>query len=142
LLNLQPNCLLNLAKIDQGLNSIRETYLMLGYLDVQVNSSLEPVPGRAIADLLVNLQEGTQYRIGKIEMAGSLPVPTPMLLEFFPLQKGDIFGEKVFNYALNALNSLGMTPKLTVQDVDFSIDRNRGVVDLMVHLTGRSLGKK
>ena len=142
LLNLQPNSLLNLSKIDQGLASIRDTYLTLGFLDVQVNSSLETPPGASVADLLLNLQEGIQYRVGKIEMVGSLPFQTSLYLEFFPLQKGDIFGEKIFNSALNALNNLGMTPKLTTQDIDFIIDRNRGVVDLVIYLAGKSLGKK
>jgi hypothetical protein len=63
------------------------------------------------------------------------------LLESLPFQPGDVFGEKAFNACLETLNALGVTPVLTADDVDFYFNKEKGLVDVVIFLTGKSKAK-
>jgi outer membrane protein assembly factor BamA len=140
LLNLTPKATINLAKIDSGIAAIREAYLNLGYLDVEITPILDPPDNKTAADLVLTIREGSQYHVGNVQFAGTTAIKENLLREFIPLQKGDIFGEKIFDVALQSLNAIGITPVLSTTDIDFTIDRNRAIVDLTINLQGK--GKK
>ncbi len=138
LLNLTPKTLVNVTKIDSGIAAVRDVYLNLGYLDADVTSTLDILPRKNTVDLLVKVDEGNQYRVGRIQLLGTPAIQESLLREFLPMQKGDLFGEKAFHAVLEALNSLGPPSPLTSADVDFHIDRNQAVVDLDIYLEGKA----
>ncbi len=142
LLNIQPGSPLSMAKLDTGALTIQRAYLSLGFLDVDVKTSLDPQENRKRADILVDITEGVQYHVGKVELAGNSPVSMPLLREFLPLQKGDIFEEKTFEACLQYLNNVGITPELTARDVSFQYDRQKGLVDLLIHLEGIAMNRE
>jgi outer membrane protein assembly factor BamA len=137
MLNLQPRNPVNVSKINAGVLAVRETYLTLGYLDVEIQTALDAPEGKSIADLKINIVEGSQYHVGKLELVGSLPVQEKLLREMLPLQAGDIFGRRAFDACLEALNELGITRVLTASDVDFNYDKPKAVVDVTIHLAGK-----
>jgi outer membrane protein assembly factor BamA len=137
MLNLQPRSPVNVSKINAGVLAVRETYLTLGYLDVEIQTSLDTPEGKSVADLKINIVEGSQYHVGKLELVGSLPVQEKLLREMLPFQAGDIFGRKAFDACLEALNELGITPVLTANDVDFNYDKPKALVDVAIHLAGK-----
>jgi outer membrane protein assembly factor BamA len=137
LLNLTPKALVNVTKIDSGVAAVRSAYLNLGYLDAEVTSTLDVLPQKKVVDLSVNISEGKQFHVGRIQFVGTPAIQESLLREFLPMQKGDLFGEKTFHAALDALNSLGPPYPLTSSDVDFHIDRNQAVVDLTIYLGGK-----
>ncbi len=138
MLNVKPDSPLNLSKINSGALAIREAYLTLGYLDVEVKPALDTSDGKRVADLSVTITEGKQYHVGKLTLVGSPPIRESLLREFLPLQSGDIFGQKAFDSCLQSLNELGITPVLTASDVTFNYDRGRALVDLEINLVGKA----
>ncbi len=136
-LNLQPKSPVNLSKINAGVLALRETYLTLGYLDVNIKSSLDAPDGKKVASLKLEITEGSQYHLGQIELAGSSPMPEKLLREILPFQTGDIFGRKAFDACLETLNQLGITPVLTGNDVSFNIKKAVALVDVTIHLQGK-----
>lgn len=136
-LNLQPKSPVNLTKINAGILALRETYLTLGYLDVDIKTALDAPDGKKVANLKLEITEGNQYHLGRIELAGNSPMPEKLLREVLPFQTGDIFGRKTFDACLETLNELGITPVLTGNDVSFNINRAAARVDVTVHLQGK-----
>jgi outer membrane protein assembly factor BamA len=137
ILNLQPKTVANLAKINAGIQAVREAYLALGYLDVQIKTSLDAPEGKKVADLKIDLVEGEAYHLGRIELAGKSPIDVKLLHQLLPLQPGDLFGKKAFEACLDTLNELGTTPLLTEKDVSFAYDRLKALVDVTIHLEGK-----
>jgi outer membrane protein insertion porin family len=137
LLNLQLKKPINLSKIGSGTSGIQELYLSLGYLDVDIKTRLEPQNDKKIADLIIDINEGKQYHLGKIELVGSSPIKSSLIREFLPFQTGDIFGKNAFDSCLQNLNELGTTPVLTSSDVTFNYDRQQALVDVAIDLAGK-----
>jgi outer membrane protein assembly factor BamA len=138
ILNLQPKTVANLAKINAGIQAVREAYLALGYLDVQIKTSLDAPEGKKVADLKIDLVEGEPYHLGRIELAGKSPIDVKLLQQLLPLQPGDLFGKKAFEACLDTLNELGTTPLLTEKDVSLAYDRLKALVDVTIHLEGKN----
>ena len=137
MLSLQPKAMANLAKINAGILAVREAYLALGYLDVQIKTALDAPEGKRVADLRVDIVEGNPYHLGHIELAGKSPIDVKLLRELLPLQPGDLFGKKAFEACLDTLNELGTTPVLTANDVTFAYDNPKALVDVTIHLEGK-----
>ena len=55
MLSLQPKAMANLAKINAGILAVREAYLALGYLDVQIKTALDAPEGKRVAELRVDI---------------------------------------------------------------------------------------
>ncbi|MGH9426692.1 MAG: POTRA domain-containing protein [Terriglobia bacterium] len=137
MLSLQPRAMANLAKINAGILAVREAYLALGYLDVQIKTALDAPEGKRVADLRVDILEGDPYHLGRIELAGKSPIDVKLLHQLLPLQPGDLFGKKAFEACLDTLNELGTTPVLTANDVSFVYDKPKALVDVTIHLEGK-----
>jgi len=137
LLNLQTKRPINLSKISSGALAVQEVYLTLGYLDVDIKTRLEPFDDKKTADLVIDINEGKQYHLSKVELVGKSPIKDSLVREFLPFQSGDIFGKKAFDSCLQFLNELGTTPVLTSSDVNFNYDRTRALVDVAINLEGK-----
>ena len=138
LLNLQPNVPINLSKITTGALAIQEAYLALGYLDFDVKTRVDTQDNKKTADVVLDISEGKQYHLGKVEMMGSSPIKDSLIREFLPFQSGDIVGKKAFEACLQFLNELGITPVLTASDVTFSYNRSEALVDVSINLKGKA----
>jgi outer membrane protein insertion porin family len=137
MLNLQPRQPVNVSKINAGILALRETYLTLGYLDVDIKTTLDAPDGKKTADLKVDISEGSQYRVGQVQLIGNSPIKEKLLREMLPFQPEDIFGRKAFDACLETLNELGITPVLTGKDVDFNYNKSKALVDVAIHLEGK-----
>jgi outer membrane protein assembly factor BamA len=57
-------------KVRSGLDALRRLYVSQGYLDFTCVPSTEPLPEYAVR-LKIEIQEGRQYRMGKLQIAGA-----------------------------------------------------------------------
>ena len=81
------------AKFQEDLDKLREFYKDKGFLDVAIpdaNVTLEYPSSKTIA-LTINIDEGRQYRLGRISIAGNTLFPTPFLLSVLRLGSGHVF---------------------------------------------------
>jgi len=141
MLNIQPGQPLNLAKLNAGVQAVQRAFLSLGYLDIDVRTSLDFNEKKGLADILLTIKEGPQYHVGQLELLGNPLISSLLLRDFLPMQTGDIFAEKTFEACLQNLNELGITPVLTDSDITFKIDREKSLVNLEIDLEGKSSRK-
>lgn len=137
MLNLRPKGAINFSKMNSGTLAVKETYLTLGYLDVDIKTSLDAPDGKKVADLRLDIIEGHQYHLGQVRLAGHSALNEKSLQEFLPFKTGDIFGRRAFEACLEDLNELGITPVLTADDVDFNFNKEGALVDVEIHLEGK-----
>ena len=141
MLNIQPGQPINLAKLNAGVQAVQKAFLSLGYLDIDIRAGLDFNEKKGLADILLNIKEGPQYHVGRLELLGTPLISSLLLRDFLPLQTGDIFAEKTFQACLQNLNELGITPVLTDSDITFKIDREKSLVNLEIDLEGKSSRK-
>ena len=137
MLNVRLRSPINFSKINSGTLALKETYLTLGYLDVDIKTSLDAPEGKKIADLKLDIIEGNQYHLGQVRLVGNSALNEKSLQEFMPFKTGDIFGRRAFEACLEDLNELGITPVLTADDVDFNFNKEGALVDVEIHLAGK-----
>jgi outer membrane protein assembly factor BamA len=137
MLNVQPGQPLSLTKLNAGVQAIQKAYLSLGYLDIDIQTSVNPIEKKKLADIVLTIKEGSQYHVGTVALVGSSPIKPSLLQEFLPLQAGDIFAERTYDACLQILNELGITPVLTDSDISFKVDREKSLVNLAIDLEGK-----
>ncbi|MBL7004239.1 MAG: outer membrane protein assembly factor BamA [Gammaproteobacteria bacterium] len=83
------------AKVSGDLQGIRSTYLNNGYLNFDVDSSQVTIsPDRKDINIAVNVIEGEQFSISKIELTGEFVVAKEDLLPLVTFNEGDIFSRQ------------------------------------------------
>lgn len=81
------------VKFQEDLDKIRDYYRNEGYLDVVVsdaNVRLE-TPTRKTLKIVIQVDEGQQYRLGEISFAGNTLFPSALLRAYLRMQPGDVF---------------------------------------------------
>jgi len=79
--------------LEKDISTIETFYKNHGYLDVSISSSREPA-GKERLIVRIKIEEGLQYRLGKIRFAGNLLVPeTELQKQLVLVKEGDYFDE-------------------------------------------------
>lgn len=97
------------AKLSGDLESLKSFYLDQGYVKFNVNSKQVTItPDKKDINISINLTEGEQYRISKINLTGELVVDESELLALLKAREGDIFSRKSITSSIKLMtNRLG-----------------------------------
>ena len=83
------------VKLSGDLETLKSFYLDQGYVKFNVDSKQVSIsPDKKDINIAVNLTEGDQYQISKINLTGELIVPESELLSLLTLREGDVFSRK------------------------------------------------
>lgn len=92
------------SKLTADLESLKSYYMDRGYIQFGVDSQQVTIsPDRKDISITVNLREGDQYRLGKIDITGEMVVDEVELRALVTLREGDIFSRKQINSVLSAM---------------------------------------
>lgn len=143
LIPMQPGEIFNVEKMRQGLKAIRELYCTKGYIN------LSPVPNPEVDDhhLLINvnfdIDEGAQFRIGKLILDGVEPHPGDgqKLLNAWKPHEGQVYGCGLGTEFLN-LEILGkkkepMDIMLASGELQITFNNNSHTVDFRYEFPDR-----
>jgi outer membrane translocation and assembly module TamA len=112
----------------------------LGYFKTVVHepsvSVIAENNGTKVADLIVNVDPGSQYRLREIHFRNATVFPSPQLRELFALQDGDLFNVTKFSEGLDNLRKLYGTQGYVncVANPVATIDESHHVIDLDLSL--------
>ena len=120
------------ALLEQDLERIADLYFNQGYIRVKVRKPvLSLVDDNAHMLVLIQIDEGDQYRIGKLDAAGDLIDTKDALLNLLPLRPGDVFardllrrgiGNVTDRYADQGYAYANVAPLTRANDADKTID--------------------
>jgi len=104
-----PNDDYSSSKLTADLETLKSYYLDRGYIQFVVDSQQVTIsPDRKDISISVNITEGEQFTVSKIELGGEMVVPVDDLNALIGFREGDIFSRKEINKAISAMqNRLG-----------------------------------
>ncbi len=91
-------------KLAAGIDALRSYYQDRGFINFTVNSTQVSIsPNRRRITVTVNVDEGEQYRIGEIDLAGRLIFPEEELRALFETAPGDLFSRRAITDTQGAM---------------------------------------
>ncbi len=116
---------------------LQQFYMNRGFLDVRVASTTMLIsPDLSGFDLVYSIEEGTRYRIGKVELAGDLVPDEATLRELVALKAGELFRLKDLQKTIDALTDRVGDEGYAFATVtpQFKRDPDAGLVDVRLEI--------
>jgi outer membrane protein insertion porin family len=115
--------------IDEGVKQITEAYHNTGYIFARVDPELVEREGR-VADLVVHVREGEQFKVGRIEFQGNDRTKDKVLRRELRLYEGGLMNVTAIRNSVLKVNQLGYF-KLNEEDpVEIDTDTESKKVNL------------
>lgn len=117
--------------IDDGITAIQEFYLNTGYMFAEVESEIREV-GDLVADVHIVVDEGDQFRIGRIEFSGNSKTRDRVLRRNLRVHEGMVFSSAQLK---NSILKIGQMDYFVVHQedpVDIDIDNEAHKVHLTI----------
>jgi len=118
--------------IDEGVKAVDEAYRNFGHIFAKIDTELRERDGN-VADLLVKVTEGDQYKVGTLEFQGNTRTRDKVLRREFRVQEGTLLNMGALKNSLFKVNQLGYF-KLNEDDPILfeNFDSEEKTVDLLV----------
>jgi outer membrane protein insertion porin family len=126
----RPNSWLRSKMIDEGVKSISDTYHNTGYIYANVEPELVEKDGK-VADLVVHVQEGEQFKVGRIEFEGNERTMDKVLRRELRLYEGGVVNVGAVRNSVLKIKQLGYFDLNEEDPVEIEPDVERKVVDLL-----------
>ncbi len=94
------------VKFDADLVNLTDFYKKNGYIDAVVGPYDLKQTGDRSLELVINIQEGTKYRLGTINISGNAHFTSEALQNAFTLKSGDFFDQEKFDKQLGAVYTM------------------------------------
>ena len=115
--------------LEEGLESVRSIYLNTGYLFVNV--TMETVErDEYVADVIVHVDEGDQFRVGRIEFIGNRRTRDKVIRRELGIQEGNLLNQGALKNSILRLSQLEFFKINEDDPVEFDIDQEEKLVDL------------
>ena len=124
-------------------NGLKKIYGAQGFIqyDVDYNPELKDNPTNpkeGIADINININEGKQFTLRRLEFSGNTFTRDNVIRREFLLNEGDIFNQQLFEYSAQRINQTGyFDPVDKDKDTEIRTDDENGLVDAIVKLKER-----
>ena len=126
LILLQEGDLFSTDKIRESIDGLMKFYQSYGYISIAATPVTEVNDATQRISLLMELHEGKQFRVGKVEVFGLAPSEAAMLTS--ALQPGDVFNRSVVDEFVEAAT----LPEGASRHVLVHGDEKEGTVDIVV----------
>jgi outer membrane protein insertion porin family len=93
----------------------------------------------SVTDVTIKLNEGTRFRLERLEFSGNLRTLDLPLRRMIPLNEGDIFDYGLLEVGIDRLNRTGLFDPIRPSDVVITFDPARGVANVELRLTERDV---
>ena len=93
--------------LNNDLELLADQYFNQGYVQVKVRKpQITLVDDNRYMDILIVIEEGPQFHVGKIEVAGDLIKPATEILALTKLKPGDVFSRELLRQNITTINDL------------------------------------
>lgn len=126
----RPNSWLRAKMIDEGIKAIQDTYHNTGYIYASVEPEMVEREDQ-IADLVVHVQEGEQFKVGRIEFEGNERTMDKVLRRELRLYEGGVVNVGAVRNSVLKIKQLGYFDLNEEDPVSIEPDVESKVVDLV-----------
>ncbi len=133
-----PGDVFSTAKLRKGIERMRDLYGSFGYIDFVPEPMPEPVPGTDQIDLTMNVDEGKQFYVRRIDFQGNTTTRDKVIRRELLIDEGDLFNSKMWEMSLLRLNQLGYFEVLKKEEAaQITRDPRTNTVDLTLKVKER-----
>jgi len=105
-ITLLPNTPFSKEQLKRNILSLSELYSENGYAVATISPDLIPDENKKLVDVLLKIDEGDRYRIGKIEISGNTKTRDKVIRREVRLDEGDIFNSRLLKRSYERINNL------------------------------------
>lgn len=123
--------------LDAGIEALKSHYINLGYLDIQASFKTELSSDKKNINIVIHIDEGSEYKVGKIEFAGdALNQSDESLSKLLVFKTGDIFKRKEIIESVKAITYLFTNQGYAFVRIDPLTTENteQHIIDLKFHI--------
>lgn len=125
--------ILNFQKLNEIIEGLQELYNRRGYITASIVPQFIDVEGeKNLQDIVLKIEEGDQFRLGKLEFKGNTKTMDKVLRREFLIDEGQVFNASSFKQSLFRVNQLGFFKLNEQKPVDFEINPEEKTVDMTV----------
>jgi outer membrane protein insertion porin family len=128
--SLKPGAWLRSKVLDDSVKKIRDTYSNTGYVYARVEPELVERDGH-VADLVVHISEGEQFKVGRIEFSGNDRTRDKVLRREVRLYEGGLVNIAAVKNSILKINQLGYFKLDDEGPVDIEANTEKKEVDLV-----------
>lgn len=133
-----PGDVFSTEKMQKGLDELRKLYGNFGYIDFVPTPDPEVVPGKNQVDLTIDVDEGHQFFVRRIDFQGNTTTRDRVIRREMLIDEGDLYSRQLFDTSILRLNQLGYFEPLKPEDAaDIKRDTKTNTVDLTIKLKER-----
>ncbi|MBL8293420.1 MAG: outer membrane protein assembly factor BamA, partial [Bryobacterales bacterium] len=126
------------TKLRKGLEQMRKLYGEFGYIDFVPEPSFEPDPKTGKIDLTLNVDEGKQFFVRRIDFTGNTTTRDKVIRREILLDEGQIYNTRYWDLSLLRLNQLGYFEVLKENEAaDIKRDTKTNTVDITLKVKER-----
>jgi outer membrane protein insertion porin family len=135
---MSPGDVFSTAKLRKGIERMRDLYGSFGYIDFVPEPVPEPVPGTDQIDLTMNVDEGKQFYVRRIDFQGNTTTRDKVIRRELLLDEGDLFNSKMWELSILRLNQLGYFEALKKEEAaQITRDPKTNTVDITLKVKER-----
>jgi outer membrane protein insertion porin family len=128
--SLKPGAWLRSKVLDDSIKKIRDTYANTGYVYARVEPELVERAGH-VADLVVHINEGDQFKVGRIEFSGNDRTRDKVLRREVRLYEGGLVNIAAVKNSILKINQLGYFKLEEEGPVDIEANSEKKEVNLV-----------
>jgi outer membrane protein assembly factor BamA len=132
----------NMDKVAEGLEKIRLAVRHAGYLDVKVASDRKINDAKKAVDVLVHVDAGTQYMMGKLTLVGLDLDGEAEINRIWTMKEGKAFNPDYPDYFLGRIKEQALFEGLGTTKSDLKVDEKRHVADVTLTFKGEDPTKR
>jgi len=126
------------AKLRKGVDRMRELYGSFGFIDFVPEPVPDPVPGTDQIDVTINVDEGKQFYVRRIDFQGNTTTRDKVIRREVYLDEGDLFNSKMWEMSILRLNQLGYFEALKKEEAaQITRDPKSNTVDITLKVKER-----
>ena len=100
---MEPGDVFSTEKLQKGIENLRKLYGDFGYIDFVPEPDPEPVPGSDKIDLTINIDEGHQFFVRRIDFQGNTTTRDKVIRRELLIDEGDLFSKRLWDASILAL---------------------------------------
>jgi outer membrane protein insertion porin family len=133
-----PGDVFSTEKLQKGMDELRKLYGNFGYIDFVPSPDPEVVPGKDQIDLTIDVDEGHQFFVRRIDFQGNTTTRDRVIRRELLIDEGDLYSRQLFDTSILKLNQLGYFEPLKPEDAaQITRDTKNNTVDLLIKLKER-----
>ena len=133
-----PGDTFSTEKLQKGIDNLKKLYGDFGYIDFVPSPDPEAVPGKPQIDLTVDVDEGHQFFVRRIDFQGNQTTRDRVIRRELLIDEGDLFSNRLWETSILRLNQLGYFDPLKAEDAaTITRDTKSNTVDLLLKVKER-----